>query len=384
MSKKSHIVLSMICIVTLLGVLALAAIKIYAGTRKSGPLRILHMGFHTGCIKDFDEVAKELGLDVTDWYILGDRPRFDGYSMGNAVYNLGHKRAELVWNRHKDYFKQFDVIVTSDTAPLSRIFLQNGWTKPLVIWICNRFDYCDPASLDCPFPDREYYELFQKATSMPNVKIISYTPVEYMWAAARGVQLSTDTIKPIGTHETVYRKGDKSMIPAQVDKSNTLFIPGIYLSDQQKKYLESECAKQRIPTYCGTYNGPYDLKGFKGILYTPKQWSNLALFENIYNGLIHFVPSEKFVRDAIGRGLPLLHCTLNPLYFQESEWYRKENEILFVYFDSWQDLAEKMKTIDLKERTEQIKQFALEHRRTMIARWKFVFDDIKRNLGVSE
>ena len=71
--------------------------------------------------------------------------------MGNAVYNIGHQRAETVWNRHKDYFDKFDVIVTSDTAPLSRIFLQNGWRKPLIIWVCNRFDYCDYASLDLVF-----------------------------------------------------------------------------------------------------------------------------------------------------------------------------------------------------------------------------------------
>jgi len=59
-------------------------------------------------------------------------------------------------NLHKDYFDTFDVIVTSGTAPLHESFLQNGWTKPLIIWICNRFDYCDYASLDCNFPDQEY------------------------------------------------------------------------------------------------------------------------------------------------------------------------------------------------------------------------------------
>lgn len=358
-------------------------IKLYAHQRKLGPLRILHMGFHTGCIKDFDEVAHELGLEVTNWYILGDRPRFDGYSLGNAVYNIGHRRAELVWNRHKDYFDQFDVIVTSDTAPLSRIFLQNGWKKPLVIWICNRFDYCDYASLDCPFPDQEYYDLFQKAMMMPNVKIISYTPVEYLWAASKGIHIGSDTIKPVGSHETTYRNGNESAIPASVDKSNTLFIPGIYMNDKQKNYLLEQCKNHNISAYSGRYNGPYDLKDFKGILYMPKQWSNLALFENIYNGIVHFVPSQKFIRDAVGRSLPILYCTLDSTYFVESEWYRKENTSLFVYFDSWEDLAEKVRTTDYKKRSEIIKQFAAQHRQTMLARWKVVFDDIKKSVGIS-
>jgi hypothetical protein len=369
--------------VVLMAVVSVAVIKKYLHQRTPGPLRILHMGFHAGCIKDFDDVARELGLEVTNWYILGDRPRFDGYSLGNAVYNIGHRRAEQVWDKHKDYFDQFDVIVTSDTAPLSRIFLQNGWKKPLVIWICNRFDYCDYASLDCIFPDQEYYDLFQKAMMMPNVKIISYTPVEYLWAASKGVQIGADIIKPVGSHETTYRKGNESAIPANVDKTKTIFVPGIYMNDMQKSYIIEQCKNHNISVYCGRYNGPYDLKDFKGILYMPKQWSNLALFENIYNGLVHFVPSEKFIRDAIRQGFPILYCTLDPIYFEESEWYREENECLFVYFDSWEDLAEKVRTTDYKKRSEIIKQFAARHRQTMVARWKVVFDDIKKSIGMS-
>ena len=43
---------------------------------------------------------------------------FDGISSGNALYNVGHERAQNIWNKHKDYFNQFDAIITSDTAPL--------------------------------------------------------------------------------------------------------------------------------------------------------------------------------------------------------------------------------------------------------------------------
>ena len=340
--------------------------------RHQGPLRVLHLSFHTGCIKDFEQIAQELGFNLTSWYILGDRPRFDGVSMGNAVYNIGHERAETVWKKHKDYFDQFDVIVTSDTAPLARIFLQNGWKKPLIIWICNRFDYCDYASLDCKFPDQEYYDLFKQAATMPNVKIISYTPVEYMWAAAKGVQIGTETIKPIGSHETSYRKGTESLIPADIDKSKTFFIPE-YLFGDQKSYVLDQCKQNNIPVYCGRYNGPYDLKDFKGIIYIPYQWSNLALFENIYNGLIHFVPSEKFVRETVAQGLPLRYCTLDPLYFQESEWYRQENAPLFVYFDSWKDLAQKINNTNYEQLSMRIKQFAMAHRETMLTRWQDSF-----------
>ena len=147
------------------GILFLLSIFNVAARDIAG-LKVLHLNFHLGCSKDFEEVGKELGLDVTTWYVLAaDLPRehFDGKTRGNAVYNISHERALNVWNKHKDYFETFDVIVTSDTAPLSRIFLQNGWKKPLLIWVCNRFDYYDGETYDGKFPDQEYYNLIRKA-----------------------------------------------------------------------------------------------------------------------------------------------------------------------------------------------------------------------------
>src|SRR5579872_995466 len=103
-------------------------------------LHILHLSFHKGCIRDIEIVAQELGCTITSLFIP-DLPakEFDGYAAGNSLYNIGHERAEKIWNKHKDYFNQFDAIITSDTAPLARIFLQNNYEKPFIIWVCNRF-----------------------------------------------------------------------------------------------------------------------------------------------------------------------------------------------------------------------------------------------------
>ena len=147
------------------------------------PLKVLHLTFHRGCAREFTGIAKALGLDLVTWYIPNLPPFFlDGKTTGNALYNVGHQRAQDIWEKHRDFFEQFDLILTSDTAPLSRIFLQNKWTKPLFIWICNRFDYYDGASLDCHFPDQEYYDLFSQAAMLPNVTMIAYTAFEHNYA----------------------------------------------------------------------------------------------------------------------------------------------------------------------------------------------------------
>lgn len=340
----------------------------------TGP-KVLHLSFHRGCIKDFEAVARELSLDLTSWYILHPRDRsfFDEKSPGNSIYNIGHDRAERVWKKHKNYFEQFDVIITSDTAPLSRIFLQNNAKVPVIIWICNRFDYFDGQSLDCRFPDQEYYDLFKRAVNQKKVKIVSYTPYEYVHARGRGIDIGTYTIKPLGTVDE-WNDHKESFIPATVKKEETFFLPPRFGNQQQLDHVIKSCNDRGINVFCGRYNGPNDLKGFKGIIHFPYAWSNLALFENIQNGFVHFVPTQRFIREMIAQHLPVHYFSLANLEY--SEWYCKENEILFVYFDSWDDLKHKIETTDFESSSAKIKEFARQHRATMLQRWQERFDEL--------
>ena len=338
--------------------------------------KVLHLSFHQGCIEEFAEVGKELGLQLTSWFILSDSSRFDGITKSNDIYNINHKRAERIWNLHKEYFDQFDAVVTSDTAPLSRIFLQNGWSKPLIIWVCNRFDYADTSIQEYHFPDQEYYELFKKATTMPNVKIISYTPYEYIHAAQKGVNIGTFTIKPIGKCENHYRNGDQSYIPSDIDKSKTIFLHPRFFGcpiERIKQLLNDN----EIPFYFGTYNGPYDLKDFKGILSFPYAWSTLSMFENIQNGLVHFVPSETFMLELLKTGWAKhqsIASNFRSHFFKVSELYLEENKPVIVYFDSWQDLKNKINSLNYTSMHTRILQFADQHKTTMLNRWQDVFN----------
>ncbi len=340
--------------------------------------KVLHLSFHKGCVMDFEDVGRQLGLDLTSWYILDDakldRINFDGISRNSAIYNISHERAQRAWEKHKDYFNQFDVIVTSDTAPLSRVFLQHGWQKPLIIWICNRFDYCDLETHDGTFPDPEYYELFKKALKMPNVRVIGYTPYEHFYASTKGINTDWFTIKPLGSIEHTLRVGNKTHIPENVDKESTLFIYP-RLDEEQMRYVQAECGQRSIPTYTGTYNGPHDLAGFKGIIYFPYAWSNLAVFENFHQGIIHFVPSERFIlQNVLFRRLPIRCCTY--YLFNFVEWYMPEYYPYMVYFDSWDDLKQKIATTNYDELRAKVKAFGKQHRAEMLTRWRSVFSGL--------
>jgi hypothetical protein len=351
------------------------------------PLKLLHLGFHKGCIDDFTYVAQQLGIDLTSWFIIGSKEsarRFYGKDFDLNIYNIRHEDADRIWHIHKDYFESFDAIMTSDTVPLARIFLQNGWSKPLIIWVCNRFDLRAGYDKQWVFPDTGYYNLMRTACSMPNVHIASYTPYEQEYAATKSVILPSLVIKPVGLTPTRIDPSKGSCIPATIHKSTTLFLAPRFFKQQHADFVIRNCLNHDIPVYYGKYNGPDDLIGFKGIIHFPYQASVLSLFENIHRGLTYFIPSETFVAQILKeQGDIIPHFWQSGLLGQEhapefwhSEFYRPEHKELFVYFDSWQDLKNKIETTNYAVRQTEIKAFGVRHAQAMLARWNELFKKV--------
>jgi hypothetical protein len=338
---------------------------------------LLHLTFHKGCMREIEYVAAECGLELTTLFIPNLPPfSFDPLSHGNVLYNMGHDRAIRIWHNLSSFFEQFDVVLVSDTAPLSRIFLQNDWNKSLIIWICNRFDYTDYASLDCDFPDKEYYDLFRNATQLSHVSIVSYMNFEQYYLQERGIIITKDTIKPCAPVE-ISSTSNESFIPAAVVKEETFFIPP-YHNDTIFVDLEKKCSDLGIPSYRGRYNGVQDLYGFKGIIHIPYSWSTIAFFENMQLGIPYFIPSFSFLKQLVGQGkLNFFHPQAEILLDKErvdlSDWYSKEFESIITYFDSWSDLQEKIQGTNFDVLSKKIKSFALMHKKIMIAKWKQIF-----------
>ena len=327
-------------------------------------LKVLHLTFHRGCLNSFESVAQELNLDVESWYIPDLPQKFlDGVSPNSALFNIGHDRAKRIWDLHKEEFEKFDVIFTSDTAPLARIFLQNGWEKPLIVWICNRFDYTDEANL-------EFYALFNRAASQSNVTIVCNTEFEHIYARAKGVNLGSLVIKPflrVKTDEIAYDIKDLFYLPAY--HNETIFMN-----------LSSFCSQRGIENYGGRHNGLDDLKTYKGIIHLPYAWSTIALFENISIGIPYFLPSKRFLKKLMASNnywhQNSRYLTKHNMY-QISEWYDQDNSKIMTYFDSWNDLQKKVGTLDFLAQRKKILEFAKWHQETMITRWKNVFEKVQ-------
>ena len=306
-------------------------------------LKVLHISFHKGCQNEIEYISKKFNFDLNFMHYS------DGISdKNNNPYIISHEKAMKVWNMNKDYFNKFDLIITSDTAPISRVFLENNWNKRLIIWICNRFDY--PHIPDQGMPDKRYYELIQNVKNMPNITIMGYTPFEnYYVNEIKKLDIGNLCIKPIGKIGDIYQNYTSTIIE---NKQNT-FIIGPYHNDNLMMDLKSKLESLDIKIYNGRYNGPKDLAEFKGIIHIPYAWSNLVLFEAIQLEIPMFIPSREFLKYFIHTeidGLKKDGFFWSPPLREEvlhlSEWYCDEFKEAFIYFDSWEDLKQKVKNLD--------------------------------------
>lgn len=333
--------------------------------------KVLHVSFHKGCINNFEAVARELGLELTNFYIHDLSPyEFDGYSKGNVIYNITKKRSEKVWEKHKDFFNSHDVIVVSDTTPLSRIFLQNEWSKPLIVWICNRFDYADRASLDESFPDSAYYELLKTAAKRKNVKFIFYNEFEREYAIAKGVHLGDRVIKP---YCAVAGHCFKEKIE---DANKNLFFILDYHNNIHFINLQKQLQKIGIPAIRKRYSSPYELTSYRGIIHIPGAWSNLHLYENLSLGIVYFVPSIDFLNELRRENESFFMPDIKYFdhFFALSEWYSPSMSRNLIYFNSWSDLVLKVyNTNEAFKKSEEIKQFIAEHNTECLEKWRNVF-----------
>lgn len=330
-------------------------------------MKILHLSYHKGCVNDFNYVCNNLNIQCEVLSSIQECTTDKNVKSlklpNNQHYNMTHQRAKMYWDTYEDYFNKFDCIVTSDTAPLSRIFLQNNWDKKLIIWICNRFDYAHGRGSG--FPDQEYYDLIRKATTLKNVHIIGYTAFENIYCKrVRNIDIGNNIITPTGGIAEIY-----SNFTDKNELNDTLFVPP-YNNDTIMMDLKGQLENLGFNAYTGRYDGPMDLTNYKAVVHMPYAWSNLAFFEMFQLGIVYFIPTPNFLlKTAKGKRFywspPFI-----PNLLKISEWYDEKYKDLLIYFDSWEDLRKKVHTLNYDKHKLKLKEFGEKHIKTTLNKWK--------------
>lgn len=356
-------------------------------TAAFGKPKALHLTFHQGCAGEITELADKLGFEVDTWNVLDKKskrlhPNIEGFEL----YTMTHNYAKTIFTRHKETFESYDLIITSDIAPLSRIFLQNNWKKPLLIWVCNRFDMNAWQRNSKGFPDQEYLDLFASAKDLDNVEIVGYTNYEkYHAEKNRGIASIQKIIPPTGLNGT---SSDHRPIPINIDKKNLFFVRN-YINERLSD-LMTTLHEHQIENYFGAYAGSDDLADFKGMIHIPCVMGNFHLWENLRHGLIHFIPSKEFFTKLYIHGeiefwdwtSPYSRNNHIPLeeVFAFCDWYNPKVAPNIVYFDSFLHLQQLIDTIDYESMRAQIKNWHKGHVEYCLNEWKPIFRKLFSNV----
>ena len=166
-------------------------------------MKILLLTFHYGCANSIryylNKFYNNFTLDVIFIYeqykdLLPEAGHY------NDLYLMDSYKAKKIWEKKSKYFNKFDLIITSDTVPLSRIFLENNFNKKLIIWVCNRFDYATHANITMKsnFPDKDYYNLIKKSLLKINVKIVFYSLFDCIYMSRKlKININPTILEPI-------------------------------------------------------------------------------------------------------------------------------------------------------------------------------------------
>jgi hypothetical protein len=167
-----------------------------------GRVKLLHVTRHAGLQMEVQATVRHLCCIDVQTFAFDDGVNLDGEEAG-LNYNVHSARAQAAWDAHGQWFQTFDAVLVSDVTAMARPFLQQPlFTKPLFLWVCNRFDFANQdhefvlAHTDMLqhgyFPDAQYYPLMQAAASTPNVSILLSNGFEGHYALHwRGVDWSS-------------------------------------------------------------------------------------------------------------------------------------------------------------------------------------------------
>lgn len=282
-------------------------------------MNILSIGFHYGALVAIEDMLKNFGTSENIYAVNSELLPIDasGYH-----YNMTEERANSLWKEHQDFYNQYDVIITSDTAPLSRIFLQNRYKGKLIVYVCNRFDYCDGNKTDA-FPDSGYYDMLRDAMSNENVALIGYTPYEQIYCNRHGIYLE-DIIKP--ALDPLWESREK----------NGYYIPA-YQNNENFKLAE----RCKMDVLTGRHGGIRHLATFKAVIHLPYHWNGIANSEALSVHTPYYVPTKRFLLELVKEpGYWFQNYQDLPAWIDLCDFYDKRLSPWLFYFDSWDDIGE--------------------------------------------
>jgi len=340
---------------------------------------LLHISRHAGCIRDTYTTTALLGIYSEVLHFRGP-------------YTISKEYADEDWRQNKEYYNQFDYVLTSDTTCISRIFLQhiNELKGRLIIYISNRFD-------NGVENDLHYRQLFMTvAVKRPEkITLVPFCDFETAYALSRGVDFRHfRSIPPLGDwtpisneglkldwEEEVYGPAGDRWAGRSVSKSLEMFDT-LYLNhypNEQDNGMIQKCKENGIKCFLGYAES---VAAFKAMVVLPFIPCQIAPYDTIARGIVALVPTPRFLLELASRvvpgfgsymymdgGLGLVNGTSFCVWTTQFKECR-------IQFDSGKEMLELMKNVtaaELNKKRNNCITAASLHRIGVLNAWRKIF-----------
>jgi hypothetical protein len=328
--------------------------------------QILHITNHIGTTKNINSVFKQLNL-------------FENLKTENCPHGfyIDSVQANNIWNNYKEYIHKYNILIFTDTSMVARPFLQNidDHECLIIIYITNRFDW-GIWNKD----DLEYYKLYSSMSTHKRVRFCSDNNYDQYYAEQNNISFYFD--KPIKLIPYL----QDTIINENKINNNKLFIYSRGTSyEKYKDFLYNNKIEHDV--FGGNYSFYRDfehISEYKAFLHLPYQVNIQTLWECLGYNIVYFIPSKTFIYDLIKNTSWYYweeKTRINNLFIKSieiAEWYTTENEDLFFYFDSWEDLKEKIINLtdyELIAKKKIISDFMKLNNHVNIKKWKNLIDN---------
>jgi len=317
-------------------------------------MKAFHISFHEGTINNVERAMLSIGHTVES-------------VKSTLPYYISRDNADKLWIQNENYFKSFDVLIFTDTTMLSRPALQNlhRYDGLVIVYITNRFDWGIWS-----IKDDDYFNTLVEASKNKRVRFCSDNRYDQYYASTFGIRFTfPDIVRLVTEIPDTFTMPQNSKLFVY-DKGSPYDIYVKYLNDNNIEHEVFSREKNK------PFRDQQQISEFVGLFHLPYQANIQSLYENLGYSIIYIIPSKQFIKRLINE------CKW--YYWEEnektpemveksvdfSEWYQPENEHLFIYFNDWNEINDKLANTDILKKKMEIRQHMIRNNNYYLNRWR--------------
>lgn len=351
-------------------------------------MKFFNLDLHISVIEDIKIIFNNLGhevdsLSISDHnWIFGREPAKIDVINKNNWQNLDKDICNRFFDAYKNKLIEYDGFIC--TYPPSFSMLFERFNKPIILQIPIRYEtpfFNDPVKWN------EFNVFLQKNITIGKVIPIANSEYDKQYFE-------------------FFVKKECDLIPNICDYTNTTWNPTknkFLYSGRLPINFKEDSVEDRNKLHMYKWE---DIASYKGIIIIPYNCSTMSIFEHYTANIPLFCPSKEFMKLLYSKhnNFVLSELTWNKTknlkqgsridcererdpnmydnyeimnkWIELSDFYNTEWMPYIVYFDSFEDLEQKMKTVNLEEVSNNMKEFNVIRKQKIYDKWNKVLEKI--------